>query len=181
VIAHLTDVFPTVHTLALRGSLKRPTGDLGALEAAGLIRRAPDGFTLTDSGHRCHRALLEEERATLDIGLLDIIYEPVPAAGRRLKAIESRWHRVDEGARRRLVSELSAVLDEVQPTLRRSAKVAPRFGDYIARLREAERRLLDGELDYAFDPAVESIATVWRELHEDYLQTLGYAQESDTI
>jgi hypothetical protein len=177
----LIDVFPTVHALALRGSLKRPAGDLGALEAEGLICRTPDGFTLTDAGHRSHRALLDEERATLDIGLLDIIYEPVPAAGRRLKAIASRWHRADEGARRRLVGELSAVLDQIEPALRRSAEVAPRFGHYIARLRDAERRLLDGELDYAFDPAVESIATVWRELHEDYLQTLGYALESDSI
>ena len=33
----------------------------------------------------------------------------------------------------------------------------------------------------AFDPAIESIATVWRKLHEDNLQTLGYAQESESV
>jgi hypothetical protein len=122
------EVFPAVHALALRGSLKHLPGDGRQLEAAGLVCSTPHGFTLTDSGH-----------------------------------------------------ELVAIVEEVQPTLRRTAGIAPRFGDYIARLRVAERRLLDGELDYAFDPAVESIATVWRELHEDYLQTLGYAQESESI
>jgi hypothetical protein len=40
---------------------------------------------------------------------------------------------------------------------------------------------LAANLRYAFDPSVESIATVWRELHEDNLQTLGYAQESESV
>jgi hypothetical protein len=175
------DAFPTVHTLALRGSLKRPAGDLGALEAAGLIRREPDGFTLTDSGHRLHRTLSEQERARLDLGLLAIVSEPLPDAWRRVKTLEPRWNGSDAAERRRLIRDLVAIVEEVQPTLRRCANVAPRFGDYIARLREAERRLLDGQLEYAFEAAVESIATVWRELHEDFLQTLGYAQESESI
>jgi hypothetical protein len=40
---------------------------------------------------------------------------------------------------------------------------------------------LAANLRCAFDPAVESIATVWRELREDYLQTLRYAQESESV
>jgi hypothetical protein len=40
---------------------------------------------------------------------------------------------------------------------------------------------LAANLRCAFDPAVESIATVWRELREDYLQTLRYAQEAESI
>ena len=40
---------------------------------------------------------------------------------------------------------------------------------------------LAANLRCAFDPADESIATVWRELREDYLQTLGYAQEAERI
>jgi hypothetical protein len=175
------EVFPAVHALALRGSLKHLPGDGRQLEAAGLICSTPYGFTLTDSGHRLHRTLSEQERATIDVALLDIVSEPLLAAWRRVKTLEPRWNAADAAKRRRLISELVAIVEEVQPTLRRTAEIAPRFGEYIARLREAERRLLDGELDYAFDPAVESIATVWRELHEDNLQTLGYAQESESV
>jgi hypothetical protein len=175
------EVFPAVHALALRGSLKHLPGDGRQLEAAGLICSTPYGFTLTDSGHRLHRTLSEQERATIDVALLDIVSEPLLAAWRRVKMLEPRWNAADVSERRRLISELAAIVEEIQPALRRTAEIAPRFGDYIARLRAAERRLLDGELDYAFDPAVESIATVWRELHEDNLQTLGYAQESENI
>ena len=128
------EVFPAVHALALRGSLKHLPGDGRQLEAAGLICSTPYGFTLTDSGHRLHRTLSEQERATIDVALLDIVSEPLSAAWRRVKTLEPRWNAADAAKRRRLISEL-----------------------------------------------VESIATVWRELHEDYLQTLGYAQESESI
>jgi hypothetical protein len=169
--------FPTVHVLALRGSLKQLPGDSGEFEAAGLIRSTTDGFTLTEAGHRHHRTLLERERAALDIGLLDIIYEAFPAVGRRLKRIELRWQAADDRARRRLVGELVGIVDDVKPILCRSAEVVSRFEGYITRLHEAKARLTEGDLNYAVDPEVESIHTVLRELEEDYLQTLGRGYE----
>src|SRR3981081_3250883 len=101
------DVFPTVHVLALRGSLKQLPGDSGEFEAAGLVRSTPDGFTLTEAGHRHPRALAEAERAALDIGRLGIVFESFPAVARRLKRLESRWYSTDERRRRKLVRELS--------------------------------------------------------------------------
>src|SRR3981081_3446528 len=115
------DVFPTVHVLALRGSLKQLPGDSGEFEAAGLVRSTPDGFTLTDAGHRHHRALFEQERAALDIGLLGIVYERFPAVARRLKTLESRSYRTDDAARRKLVRELGVIVDDMEPILRRSS------------------------------------------------------------
>jgi hypothetical protein len=173
------EVFPTVHVLALRGSLKRLPGDSDRFEAEGLVRSTPDGFTLTDAGHRHHRALFERERAGIDIGLLGIVYERFPAVARRLRTLESRWHRPRSGERRALVRELGAIVDAVEPILSRSAELALRFGSYIPRLRDAERRVIDGELEYAFDHGVESVDTIFRELHEDYLQTLGRGYEQD--
>jgi hypothetical protein len=173
------DVFPTVHVLALRGSLKQLPGDSGEFEAAGLVRSTPDGFTLTEAGHRHHRALFEQERAALDVGLLGIVFESFPAVARRLKRLESRWYSTDERPRRKLVRELSSIIEDMEPIVRRSATIAPRFGAYIARLRDAEQRLTHGDLDYAFGRSVESIHTIVRELHEDYLQTLGRGYEQD--
>jgi hypothetical protein len=174
------DVFPTVHVLALRGSLKQLPGDSEQeFEAAGLVRSTPDGFTLTEAGHRHHRALFEQERAALDIGLLGIVFEPFPTVARRLKTLESRWYPTDGAARRKLVRELGLIIDDMEPILHRSGAIAPRFGTYVARLRDAELRLTHGDLEYAFDHGVESIHTIVRELYEDYLQTLGRGYEQD--
>ena len=169
--------FPTVHVLALRGSLKQLPGDSREFEAAGLVRSTTDGFTLTEAGHRHHRTLLEQERAALDIGLLGIIYERFPAVRQRLNTVGSRWHASDDRARRRLVGEVLGIVDDVEPILRRSAEVVPRFAGYIGRLEEAKERVIEGNLNYAIDPGVESIQTVLRELEEDYLQTLGRGYE----
>jgi hypothetical protein len=173
------DAFPAVHTLALRGSLKQLPGDASEFEAVGLVRSTPDGFTLTDAGHRHHRALLQLEQADLDIGLLDIAYEQFPPIARRLRTTESRWQAADDRRRRRLVHDLNGIADDVEPILRRSAQVAPRFEGYVDRLREARVRLGEGEMAYAVDLGVESIHTILRELHEDYLQTLGRGYEQE--
>jgi hypothetical protein len=45
----------------------------------------------------------------------------------------------------------------------------------------AKSRLLDSDLDYAIGPGVDSILTVWREMGEDYLQTLGGAHDPDEL
>jgi hypothetical protein len=172
-------VFPAVHALALRGSLKQLPGDTREFEVAGLVRSTADGFTLTDAGHRHHRTLLEQERAALDIGLLGIIYEGFPAVGRRLNTFGSRWHSADDRTRRRLVGELLGIVDDVEPILVRSAEVVPRFAGYIGRLEEAKARVTEGNLNYAIDPGVESIHIVLRELEEDYLQTLGRGYEQE--
>jgi hypothetical protein len=171
--------FPTVHALAVRGCLKALPGDSGEFEAAGLVRATPRGFTLTDLGHRHHRALIEQERASLDIGLLSVIYDQFPAIARRVDTFAAPTHATNQTGRRRLVPELAEIVDDVEPILRRSAKLAPRFEDYIARLRDAELRLADGDLDYAFNSDTESIQTIMRELHEDYLQTLGRGYDQD--
>jgi hypothetical protein len=85
----------------------------------------------------------------------------------------------DDRERRGLVGELAAIVDDVEPILRRSAEVVPRFADYIGRLEEAKARFTEGNLNYAIDPGVESIQTVLRELEEDYLQTLGRGYEQE--
>lgn len=53
--------------------------------------------------------------------------------------------------------------------------VAPRFGRYSARLGEALDRTRAGELGYLADN-LASFHTVWAELHEDLLATLGIAR-----
>jgi hypothetical protein len=174
-------VFRAIHALALRGWLARLPVEPDELLASGLVQSTPDGFTLTELGHRRHRALLDHERATLDTGRLGITCARVPAVARRLKAVSQRWEAGDQAPYPELVDELCEIVDDVEPVLRSSASIAPRFGAYIERLEESRRRLRAGDLDYALAPAVESIGTVYRELHEDCRQTLGWAPEPDEL
>jgi hypothetical protein len=175
------EIFPAVHALALRGQLSELPVEAEGLLEAGLVRSTPDGFTLTDLGHRRHRGLLEDERATLDLSLLGIAYARFPTLARRLQTLIARWEAADRASPRRMVEELCEIVGDVESILRRSASVAPRFGSYIPRLSAAQGRLIDGEIRYAIDPTVDSIATVWRELAEDYLQTLGHGPEREEI
>jgi hypothetical protein len=175
------EVFPAVHALALCGTLKQLPGDSAKLEAAGLVRSTSDGFMLTAVGHSRHRALLAHERATIDIQLLGIVYERFPDVARRLTKLESSLHGVDGSPPKRLVEELGTIIDALEGILLRSADAAPRFAGYITRLQEARRQVVEGHFDYAFGLQVESAATVVRELHEDYLQTLGRGYEEEEL
>jgi hypothetical protein len=152
-----------------------------ALVKSGLVRSTTGGHELTALGHRRHRALLEIERRDLDLEQLELTYERLPAVTRCLRDILVEWEAGDEPARRRLVGRLCSVLDATEPILERSAAIAPRFASYQPRLRAARDRLLDDKLEYAHGPGVESILTVWREMNEDYLQTLGLAHDVDDL
>jgi hypothetical protein len=76
---------------------------------------------------------------------------------------------------------LCEIVDKVELILRRSAAVAPRFASYMPRLDAAKRRLLDSDLEYALGSGIESIVTGWREMDEDFLQTLGHAHDVDDL
>jgi hypothetical protein len=154
------DHFPVVHALALRGHVKQLPGDHAELEHAGLVRATPDGFILTEAGYSHHRTLLERERSTLDVTLLELVYERFSGIARIARASRN-------------TSDLAEAVTPLEPILHRTAEIAPRFAQYVERLRNARHQLLDGRLEYGTSANVESIVTVVRELQEDYLQTLG--------
>jgi hypothetical protein len=173
--------FAVLHGLALRDTLEQLPDGCDGLVRDGLVQSTPAGYALTPLGHRRHRALLEMERRVLDLGLLEMAYAGLPAMTRQLREIVLEWEASDDPGRWRLVGRLCAIVEHVELLLRRSAAVAPRFADYLARLDAAKRRLLDSDLEYAVGPGVESILTVWREMNEDYLQTLGCAHDQDDL
>jgi hypothetical protein len=176
-----SDTFTVLHSLAIRGTVSHLPEGSDALVQSGLIRSTSGGYELTALGHGRHRGLLEIERRALDLELLEMTYELLPAVTRRLRDILIEWEAGDEPGRRRLVGRLCSAVDAAERTLGRSAAVAPRFASYKPRLDAARNRLLDGELEYAHGPDLESILAVWREMNEDYLQTLGLAHDVDDL
>jgi hypothetical protein len=173
--------FDALHALALRGLLAELPGDAVALEAAGLVVSTPSGFMLSEAGQAAHDRLLERERAELDSERVSAVYERFLAANGPMKAACARWQTTADGddSRFEIIGELASCVERAVPPLRRTGEQLPRFAGYAARLQEALAKAEEGEHDYAVSPKVDSVHTVWMEIHEDYLQTLGRSREAE--
>lgn len=168
-----------LHPIALRGSVAAPDADAEALAAAGLAIRTPAGWMLTEAGAARHAALLEAERAALDLEAIGAVYDRFLAANGPFKALNARWQSVGEDARWALTGELAELVARVEPALRRTVEVLPRFAGYGPRLRAALEKVEAGDFDHVTSVRVDSLHTVWMELHEDYLLTLGRSREAE--
>lgn len=71
-----------------------------------------------------------------------------------------------------LGDELAPILDDLGTTLERYARYRPRFDAALEKLR-------GGDLDYFTKPIIPSYHTIWFELHEDLLATLGIDRASE--
>jgi hypothetical protein len=72
-----------------------------------------------------------------------------------------------------VVQRLAAVHERIEPVLTVLAEALWRFSRYPERLGNAVRRVQLGESEWFTKPLLDSYHTVWFELHEDLLATLG--------
>ncbi len=85
----------------------------------------------------------------------------------------------DAGYDASVVAELGTFHHRITPLLDALAAGLDRYGRYRPRLTEALERVRSGELDLFTKPGVPSYHTVWFELHEDLLATLGIERASE--
>ncbi|HEX4107889.1 MAG TPA: PEP-utilizing enzyme [Solirubrobacteraceae bacterium] len=167
-----------LHPLVLRGT-RESLEQASLLEEAGLVVKTSAGYIPTEAGLAKHASLLAAEQGTLDRDTLEAIYERFLAANGPFKALGARWQSAAEDDRWELVGELADLVERVEPALRRTSELLPRFDGYAPRLSAALEKVEAGEHDYVTSPRLESLHTVWMELHEDYLQTLGISREEE--
>ena len=67
--------------------------------------------------------------------------------------------------------------DSGMPAAKRDA--IDRFAGYGGRLREALEKVVAGEHEWFTKPVIDSYHTIWFELHEDLLCTLGIERASE--
>lgn len=72
-----------------------------------------------------------------------------------------------------IIGRLVDLDDSLRKILTRLRALLDRYGSYVIRFRGALDKLLAGELQYFTKPIIASYHTVWFELHEDLLATLG--------
>ena len=80
----------------------------------------------------------------------------------------------------RVVKRLRVIDDAVQPLCDELSGALERFARYGPRLSVALTKVEAGESDWFTKPLIDSYHTVWFELHEDLLATLGIERGSET-
>ena len=77
------------------------------------------------------------------------------------------------------LARLGRIDDAVQPVCSDLAAALERFADYGPRLRSARQKVEAGDTDWFTKPLIDSYHTVWFELHEDLLVTLGIERSKE--
>jgi DNA-binding MarR family transcriptional regulator len=162
---------------------------LDGLAAEGLVERRQGrlpGWTLTPAGRSAHERLLAREADR------DSVRPRVEGAYGRFRELNpdvldvvSRWQVRDVGGRPvrndhrdpvyddAVVRDLAAIHGDARPVCDRLAGTLDRYRPYGPRLTHAVDRVRAGDTDYFAKPMIPSYHTVWFELHEDLLATLG--------
>lgn len=149
---------------------------LEKLERDGYVES--EGFWyLTDDGEE---RLDEACRARFDddqLAELRGVHEHFEEYDARMKELAEAWQDIPADERgpnaepvadlHALQADLEALFDELSPGTREV------YEPYLASLADAIAALEDGETDYFTGTEVDSYHTVWFELHDDLLRTLG--------
>jgi len=147
---------------------------LAKLQADELVRRRDgrvSGWSLTPGGREEHRRLAGDELAAsgAEAAVRDC-YGRFLGLNHELLSACTDWQ-LEGGANP--ISRLMTVHEAVVPIADDLAASLPRFARYGPRLTNAVDRVRAGEVDWFTKPVLDSYHTVWFELHEDLLATLG--------
>jgi hypothetical protein len=150
------------------------------------------GYTLTAAGRARHAALLAEE---LDrTGVRDAVqetYRRFLGLNHRLLTICTEWQlrdvdgtstlndHSDPGYDAAVIRQLAVLHGEAAPIFEALAASLARYAPYAPRFAHAVERVLAGDIDWFTKPMIPSYHTVWFELHEDLLATLGIERGSE--
>jgi hypothetical protein len=176
-----------------------PAADVGRvledLQARDLARHREgrvSGWTLTPAGRTLHAELVaaELDRAGCAAAVEDA-YQAFLDLNPRLLVTASAWQlrqedgqavvndHTDAAHDQQVLADLQALHDDAHPLAERLGGLLERYGRYGTRLGAAVRRVLAGELEWFTKPLIDSYHTVWFELHEDLLSTLGKERASE--
>ncbi|MGH3339140.1 MAG: transcriptional regulator [Propionibacteriaceae bacterium] len=150
------------------------------------------GWTLTESGRSENERQLAHELAATNSNssIHDAYLSFLPHNDRLLRACTD-WQLRPSGADplavnehtdkewdQRVLTTLSALREELRTICQELGHRLARFRGYDDRFTAALARVEQGELTWVARPRVDSCHTVWMELHEDLIATLGIRRGS---
>jgi hypothetical protein len=169
--AHAAHDFVTLREGALAGwALTR----FGRDEDTQLCAAELDGAGLREAVDALYRRFLE-----LNPQLLRLCtdWQLYPPADNKTPPEPNRHDNADYDAE--VVARLGKVDSAAQPICAELSDALARFGNYGRRLAAARARVEAGEHDWMTKPMIDSYHSVWFELHEDLLATLGIERGSE--
>jgi hypothetical protein len=167
---------------------------LDGAQADGLARRRDgrvSGWLLTADGRsEGERLLAAELDATGARATVAAAYDRFMQVNKDLLATCTAWQVRDEGSGAlndhsdaaydaEVIRRLGEIDDAVQPICADLASCLERFGRYGDRLAAARSEVEQGDVDWFTKPMIDSYHTVWFELHEDLLATLGIERATE--
>lgn len=183
--------FADADTLSVASELEAAELDsvLAGLAAEGLAdyrQGRLNGWTLTADGRAEHARLVTEDvDASGRRPEIDDAYRRFLSINGELLDTCTAWQLRDRNGQRvvndhsdpaydqSVKSRLGQVHTAVQPICADLADSLDRYGTYGPRLQAAMNRISAGDLDWFTRPVIDSYHTVWFELHEDLLASLG--------
>ena len=195
--------FHTLHVTRLRGRapIDSVRAAVGRDDVLQLLRRLAavghveyhtgrvSGWGPTPDGREAHAALLAAEREAAGVQAeLRCAYDSFVAVNDELVAACSAHQMRDDGSLndhtdaaydRVVVERLGAVHDQALPICTALSSAMSRFANYGHRLRRALDGVRAGEHEWFTSLVLDSYHTVWFELHEDLLRTLGLERASE--
>ncbi len=189
VALRLASILPTESVVERSGlSAARVDDELAGLEAAGLARHRQgrvSGWMLSAEGRaRCHDLVAAEADGEVRLAVSEA-YGRFLGVNQRLIDACTAWQlRTVDGAEvpndhadaahdAAVLAEVAAIDDVAAPVCAELADALDRLGGYGPRLAAARARLDRGETEWLTGPTIDSYHTVWFELHENLLMTLG--------
>ena len=196
--------FLVLHALRLKGFADTPVvaalTRLDEAEAAKHLEAASNegqatrrdgrisGWALTPDGRARHAVLIKEElegsgtKPAIEDG-----YRRFLEFNNELLSVCTDWQ-LKEGALNdhtdaaydeSIIGRLDYVDQQVQPVTRDLGGALERFGQYGSRFTLALDKVKKGERDWFAKPMIDSYHTIWFELHEDLLATLGIERSKE--
>jgi hypothetical protein len=151
------------------------------------------GFSLTRAGRERHaRDLAAELDAAGARAAVEDAYRRFLQLNHDLLSICTAWQlregpeeptvndHADAAYDASVVERLASLHAEVEPICADLAATLDRFDGYGPRLAHALERVLAGDGDWFTKPMIPSYHTVWFEMHEDLLCTLGIERGSES-
>lgn len=196
--------FLVLHALRLKGFADTPViasvagldGEeaeqyLGKAAAAGHCARRDGritGWALTPDGRARHSELIAAELHSSGARpVVEDAYQRFARVNSQLLTVCTDWqlkngalnNHQDAAYDGAVIERLAEVDEAVQPVCASLATALQRFSRYGPRLAGALQRVQAGDGDWFAKPLIDSYHTVWFELHEDLLATLGIERSKE--
>lgn len=170
---------------ATGASAQEVSSALETMVAAAHASETPRGLRLTPEGKTWLDGLLDEERAGVDQGEMNAVYERFCEHNADFKQLVTDWQvkvvdgeqqmndHTDAAYDQAVIDRLTALDAAVQPVFADAAALAPRLGRYLDRFGQALAALQGGDQSMLAAPLKDSYHTVWFEMHEELILLSG--------